>query len=770
MMTRRLISFGLLASLAVLGSSPSACKSRNRNAILRDTGGCSGKLTSDQEIALVNSITALNVSFLRGDLSREERDQQTGEVIQQTAGGDAAALREATATAALAAERYYGTQTIIAAMDYLLLDGEVPKSAMPLLASSVEPDLVGPYLAELAETLAPWQEVLEANGAAYEFGEGWNFAKLRLNARNLKGDSRLFMALSMMVAPQAAADLAKVDRAEAVVASPWVFLPPRADGSILAIPEADWRTRVTETLRRFEVESRDFMVSVRQSNTYWNMMSGRLGEVFTGRRQATPAEINAEGAYKRLLGLIDALGARGSGVSTGLRAKLFEFMQELNNIEARAIESGLAKANAAQSAALAAPFVPLTMYFAPYAAYLANSAAIPTIKTATATAALIPLTFGIGSAVLHGSVVSLATGQPIACNLYENLVKQGSSAVYQAPYVALLPVTAFLGSEWLLGWKLATPTAETVKGTINVAIGLKMAWTTASSGIAGGAACYEAFRRVVDAGNAGDQNLVNSRGDEAIDICTQAGIDIGVAAVRTGYLAKDGYALLTKQIKFVQPPPSCNGNVCNAVPQGNGAKELTANLKGNIDRLRASQDPAAMNLTREEIESLGTYGGNGYMRINRAMKFRGELNPRTAQDISAISSALDKAPSLPVDMPLIRGERLGRSNRIPAAGENFKFESFVSTSIDPDVAKGFSSSSFVNTPGIIYEIRPAPGQALRGLYMPKMPKTFFRSEQEVLLPAGQNFRVVDVQGWQVNRGSALKPGQVYYVTLEASGP
>lgn len=764
---KRTLTAGITILVTGLSLFQSGCKSRGRGAVLRDTGGCSGKLNSGQEVMLVNGIRELSASFDRGELTREVRDERASALIREVSGGDSAALREATGLAALAVENFYGTQAIIAALDYLALDGDIPKSAMPLVASAVPADLIGPYLAELAGTLEPYRDILNANGAVYRFGEGWDFSRLRLNARGIQADNQLLQAISLMIAPQAAADLARGDRAEAVVASPWVFLPPRADGGILVTSETAWRAQVTETLRRFEVESRDFMVSVRHANTYWNLMSGRLGEVFTGRRRETPAEINAQGAYKRLLSLVDALGAKGSGVSGEMRGKLYAFMQDLNNIEAKAIESGLAKADAAYNAAVTAPFVPLTMYLAPYFAVVANPAAIPTIRTATASAALIPLTFGIGSAVLHSSVVSFATGQPLSCAMYEELVQRGAGAVYQAPYTAILPVASFLGPELLLGWKLAAPTAETVKGTINVAIGLKMAWLTAKSGVAGGIACHEAFKKIYEAGRSGDQQLVNVLGDQAINICTQSGIDLGVATVRSGYIAKDGYKLLTKQVKLIEPPPACNGKVCSALPQGQGAQDLAANFKTNIDKLRQSHDPRLMNLTREEIEALGAYGANGYGRINGAMRFGGEMTPRTATEIGAISSALAKSPALPEGMAVLRGERLGRGNPIPQVGENFKFSSFVSTSIDPDTAKSFSSSSFVNTAGIIYEIRPAPGQSLRGLYMPTMPQTSYRSEQEVLLPAGQSFRVVDVQGWQINRGSALKPGQVYYVTLEA---
>lgn len=132
----------------------------------------------------------------------------------------------------------------------------------------------------------------------------------------------------------------------------------------------DWQNQVTESLRRFEVESQNFILSVRESNTYWNLMSRRLGEVFTGRRQETSAENHATGSYNILLQLVGGLGQKGVGVSKGMTRSLLAFMRELNNIEAKSIESGLGKAEAARRATLAAPFVPLTMYFAPFLAYL----------------------------------------------------------------------------------------------------------------------------------------------------------------------------------------------------------------------------------------------------------------------------------------------------------------------------------------------------------------------------------------------------------------
>ena len=79
------------------------CKTRSNRAWLRDSGGCSGKLSSDQEVGLVNAINELNVAFLRGEISRDERDAQTGTAINAAASGDAAALRQATGVAALAA-------------------------------------------------------------------------------------------------------------------------------------------------------------------------------------------------------------------------------------------------------------------------------------------------------------------------------------------------------------------------------------------------------------------------------------------------------------------------------------------------------------------------------------------------------------------------------------------------------------------------------------------------------------------------------------------
>ena len=744
------------------------CKTRSNRAWLRDSGGCSGKLSSDQEVGLVNAINELNAAFLRGEISRDERDAQTGTAINATASGDAAALRQATGVAALAAESLYGNYSMIAALDFLELDGEIPKSALPLLSSSIPPEYLAAYLADLSETILPYRDSLQAAGAVYQFGQGWDLSGMRLSVQGLQGDSKLLNAIGLLLAPQAAADLANQERRESVVASPWVFLPPRADGQIQVSEMADWQKQVTESLRRFEAESQNFILSVRESNTYWNLMSGRLGEVFTGRRQDTPAEINAAGSYKRMLMLVDGLGQKGVGVSKGMTSSLLAFMHELNNIEAKSIESGLAKADAARRAALAAPFVPLTMYFAPFLAYAVNPAAIPTIQAASASAALVPLTFGIGSAILHSAVVSLATGQPLACGMYEELVSRGSDAVYQAPYMAMLPVASVVGGEILLGWKLATPTVETVKGTINVAIGLKMAYLTASAGYRGGKECYEAFKALQASGATGDQNLVSERGNRAVDICTQAGIDLGIAMVRTGYIAKDGYQLLTKQIKFQPPVPQCDAQSCNALPLGPGAAKLATDNKNNSKALQDQQNPARLNISNEEAEALGKYGTYGYARINGAMRFGGEIPPATAAQIQAINSAIAKAPALPVDMALIRGETLGRGNFVPEVGQSIKFNYFVSTSIDPDVAKSFTSKGFFGKTGIVYEIRPPAGQSLKGLYMPGMPKTMYRHEQEVLLAPNQNFQVVDLKSYSINRGSASNPDKVFYVTLEAA--
>lgn len=143
------------------------CKTRSNRAWLRDSGGCSGKLSSDQEVGLVNAISELNAAFLRGDISRDERDAQTGTAINAAASGDAAALRQATGVAALAAESLYGNYSMIAALDFLELDGEIPKSAMPLLSSSIPPEYLAAYLADLSETILPYRDAMQAAGAVY---------------------------------------------------------------------------------------------------------------------------------------------------------------------------------------------------------------------------------------------------------------------------------------------------------------------------------------------------------------------------------------------------------------------------------------------------------------------------------------------------------------------------------------------------------------------------------------------------------------------------
>ena len=110
--------------------------------------------------------------------------------------------------------------------------------------------------------------------------------------------------------------------------------------------------------------------------------------------------------------------------------------------------------------------------------------------------------------------------------------------------------------------------------------------------------------------------------------------------------------------------------------------------------------------------------------------------------IRNIDAGLERAPALPTDIELYRGEP-NRFTTQPTPGEVITLRGFVSTTIDENVTNSFGAG---NNNGVRYIIQvPDDGTARRGFYMESLARTPHSGEQEILLPRDSRFEVVSAE-------------------------
>ena len=170
--------------------------------------------------------------------------------------------------------------------------------------------------------------------------------------------------------------------------------------------------------------------------------------------------------------------------------------------------------------------------------------------------------------------------------------------------------------------------------------------------------------------------------------------------------------------------------------------------------------------------ALSWYMGSGHFAINNALRGKTNMNAEKQASISALDDLFDLAPRTEKPMVLFRGigEKDEYDSIIP--GDTLSDKAFISTSFDPKVAEGFGDSG--HPQGIVLEIYlPEGSKAVYGRGAGDestgnlSPNNWGGSENEVILPRGTEFYIVDVanypSGAKIARAYAITPGSKFSV-------
>lgn len=153
-----------------------------------------------------------------------------------------------------------------------------------------------------------------------------------------------------------------------------------------------------------------------------------------------------------------------------------------------------------------------------------------------------------------------------------------------------------------------------------------------------------------------------------------------------------------------------------------------------------SSDDAVMDLETYTSKEDSYYSEiNGYLRFYPQPYEWYGTSPEYAKEIvERIDSVFERVPSVPADLVLFRGLRLGwHGNKPFSAGEEFTDKAYVSTSLSLKVAEYFAlemgDEENRSAVLVIYLNRPEKGIL------------FDQGEDEVMLGRGRTFRVMDVR-------------------------
>jgi len=542
--------FRLVAMLGLAFAFAPACRPRNVDshaANLAESGeDCSRILTEEREIALVRDAGKLSRRVLAGELSIDTRNREVDAMLADFSGG-----REGGAARALIAQ----TNDLVSSGWVLSLLLASDSTVAPVLnetqfrvleSMGVARSLAPAYMSDLSDWLLPFYRTVREYGFRYDARGGWTFTEPQgdgsggLHVDAFRRTPELSAAFMSLFATGVTAALADGERRDTVVIDSIAFLPPRQDGSIAIWTKSRWDEVVRRNLKYLETETERFIKATKEASSYSNLMRGRIIEWFGGERGhqgKTAPEIEAEGAYKILLQATAKLsGELGTGKE--MRERMFAMRRSLLEIESEQLKAGLEKLKAAERAAIAAPFVPVLIWAAPYAGAAMAPTWAATIGNASATAALMPLAFAAGSAAVSATIKSATVGGGFLCNLYNDYTSKGADALFAAPFMAALPSVGALGAASVATVSGGAVCAGTAYGTFNLTLSVIGIKAMAEAGIKSVGTCYEHVLAAETAGKAGNGQLVNAEFSKAVQSCVDAGISLTFAAMQTGKLSR----------------------------------------------------------------------------------------------------------------------------------------------------------------------------------------------------------------------------------------
>lgn len=705
----------LFTSLAmVVFAVLASCKPQRSSDLLQSPvqAGCHNTLTIEEETYLRKQVADASIKLLHGKLSQIQHEKLIDQVIRKYRGDKAGRAR----VVAAGMHTSVASSHILPVAIKLALDERYEFSASfieRLRLLGVPPEVAQPFMQDVANWLKPAVKALHHANIRYdERTARWDFTTASLNVHSLGKDAKLKSAFMQLFAPEFLGKLLDDQREEVINSQDFSFMPPDEDGDIVVMSSREWESKVKAGIQKLDQEIKTFVSASKDAATYWNMMSGRIVELLGGERghsgKSAP-EIAAEGAYKSMLYWVNHV--RKLGVSKDMRLALADMVRTANDIEMKQLSTGLAKLNAARNAAIAAPFIPVVIWAAPYAGAVLSPAIAIKVAGASASMVLTPIAFAAGNAVVQASIEASQVGGSFTCNLYEHFADKGARALIQAPFMAAIPAGSGILASGAAAMSGGYVFADTAFGVINVSMATYSTLSGMKAGIDGMKECYGYLKKAEDAGQNGSLDHVNALAAEAYKACVQAGVDLGQSLVAAGKLSKSAYDVLAKKAAPNAPPSKSYSR-----------DEMAKAIKDYND------------LTPEEVQSLIAYGGSDYTAINTALR-QGESQPFIDTHIQNIDSAMAKANPIPSDVTVYRGQ--SSLKHAGEVGSVMTFAGYTSTSIDQNVSRGFAREN-----GVLFEMRAPSGKSLPGIFMPKIDGIPFVTESELLLPRDIKFKVV----------------------------
>jgi hypothetical protein len=760
-MSKRLVIFWIALFFAI-SCKPRATPSESQLAS-SSTTSCSNALIKSQDKALVKEIAEIQKDYFSGKISLVSQRAQIDRVVQAGGGLKSGAGLAASKTLEASA----ASIVIPAALEF---DPDLdlsPALIYALRGVGVDPVFAYAYVAMMHERLKAPAAALIAEGAAYDAEKGWQLTNVKLNAEQVKKNSKLRTAIAYFFSPQILTSVEDETRSEAIFAGNFVLLPPDAEGHIATTSRSEWDETTERYLSMFKRDAETFIRATRQANTYGNLMKGRLVQIFGGERGhegKTAPEIEAESSYKGLVHAINKL--RAQGVGEKLRTQLVTAQKILVDLEGESIKEGLSKLDSAQKAAIAVPFIPIAIWVAPYAGALMGPQWAPVIANAATTAAAMPLAFSVGSVAVSTTLHIAAGNTEYACDAYEQFVTRASGGLYAAAYAAWTPVIVATTAGTAAIAIPGAPAAATTYGVINLALASKSLVGMISSGVTGAKECLSEIEKVKGSASV-SLDTVNAAAGEALETCVTAGIDLGFAIVSTANFTAEAYEALSKGEVSDQLAEQCSLGL-TAKSCGKKPKKTEEGGDNISPEEMVEHYGKKMPYDTEEHKALLAYGAEEYKNINSALREGGRLDGRTkvGKYIKEIDEAMVKAKPLPEGTVLYRGKRVKANTKPHKTGDVIEFDSYTSTSINPEIANrfafGLATGAAPGTEPMEYIIEIPKGQSQKAVYMEQVPGIAYPGEQEILLPRDTKLKVLKVK--TENRliyGAKLKIQVVY---------
>lgn len=532
------------------------------------TAASSNSPLSDTETeTLISQAHQINRDFLQGQFNNESRVRKSLDLAANYQGHQAEALQ--------IIERVYSVDSTAAVLPSLLshLSGHPITDSESQLIQRLGVEAPQAYLMLASEKVRPYFDSLNQAGIKYTKDRQWDFSEADLSPERLQKDQGLQEAVSYFFSPKIVQELTKTDRRDSISLGGYIVLPPRRAhrNASLAAPvlsQAEYQERVEDELAKLSREIEEFKKVAKKVGSYSNLMRGRVIELFGGERGfngKTAPEIELESLYSS----INAISKRlkdSYGVPQELNSQLIEIKKQLNEYLSSQLDSGLQKLSAAKTAALSAPFIPLTLYLTPLAAGAIGvqgagaSAAAASIRTgqfvlkgkevyglahATAsTLAGIPLVFGGGLSTFNAAIDSAHGNGSFTENLQEEIATTGAASLSASAKLSALPLLTATGS-LALGATLKGLSAGTAYSWGTTATGLGFMGWGAQQGVVGGIQCVREVQRVNQiAIEQGSEEAVRQASAEVWKNCIAAGFDMADALLAGGILSRAGVSSL----------------------------------------------------------------------------------------------------------------------------------------------------------------------------------------------------------------------------------